>query len=118
MFSDMSSFLYKYVAGISPDEDAPGFRRVLFRPAISCGMAHAKATHESMYGKVACAWKNEEGRITLDLSIPFGCEGVVYLADELAETLSENDTPFTAIAEKVESGVWHLSCGSYHFENE
>ena len=116
MFSDMSSFLYKYVAGIAPDEEAPGFRRVLFRPAISCGMKYAKASHESMYGKVACAWKNEDGKLALTLSIPFGSEGVVYLADAYAEKLCENGVGFTAMAEKLEDGVWKLPCGTYSFE--
>lgn len=115
MFSDMSSFLYKYVAGIAPDEEAPGFRRVLFRPAISCGMKHAEASHESMYGKVACAWKNEDGALSLALSIPFGCEGIVYLADEFADVLTENGVRFTDMAERMENGAWRLPCGSYCF---
>ncbi len=117
MFSDMSSFLYKYVAGIAPDEDAPGFRRILFRPAISCGMKYAKASHESMHGEVACAWENGDGKLSLSVSIPFGCEGVVYLADEYAKALTEKGVAFTEIADRMEDGVWHLSCGKYCFES-
>ena len=115
MFSDMSSFLYKYVAGIAPDEDMPGFRRVCFRPAVSCGMTSASAVHESMHGKVACAWENGEEKHTLSLTIPFGCEGVVYLADAYAKTLSENGVRFDEVAQRIEPGVWRLLSGSYSF---
>ena len=35
MFSDVSAFFYKYIAGITPA--APGYRTVLLRPACSPG---------------------------------------------------------------------------------
>jgi alpha-L-rhamnosidase len=115
MFSDMSSFLYKYVAGIAPDENAPGFRRICFRPAVLCGMPSAAARHESMHGEVACAWENGEERRTLSLKIPFGCEGTVYLDDAYAETLYENGVPFGEVAKRVSPGVWYLPSGTYLF---
>ena len=68
-----------------------------------------------MYGKVACAWKNEDGALSLALSIPFGCEGIVYLADEFADVLTENGVRFTDMAERMENGAWRLPCGSYCF---
>jgi hypothetical protein len=52
----------------------------------------------------------------LQLSIPFGCEGVVYLADEFADVLSENGVRFTDMAERMEDGAWRLPCGEYIFQ--
>ncbi len=116
MFSDMSSFLYKYVAGIAPDEDVPGFRRIVFRPAISCGMTGARARHESMHGEVACAWENGAEKLSLSLSIPFGCEGIVHLDEEYAARLTENGRGFVDVAERIGEGVFRLACGQYCFE--
>ncbi len=79
MFSDLSAFMYKYVAGIAPVESDPGFHLTEFRPALKCGMKSAKASHESMYGKVACSWEISESGADITVTVPFGCSGNLYL---------------------------------------
>lgn len=118
MFSDMSSFLYKYVGGIAPDEEQPGFQHVLLHPAIDCGMEHAKAVHESMYGEVLCDWTHKEGQLSLALTIPFGCYATLYLDETYAQTLKEQGKNFTDIAKADGAGKWILPSGTYHFCNE
>ena len=93
MFSDLSSFLYKYVGGISPDEKEPGFRHTILRPAVDCGMESASASHDSMYGEVACYWANRGGRLSLNLKVPFGCHATLYLPKKHMNTLKEGDKP-------------------------
>lgn len=90
MFSDLSSFMYKYVGGISPDENDPGFRHTIFRPAVDCGMESAAASHESMYGEVRCYWANRDGRLTVNLTVPFGCSGTLYLPSKYFDALTES----------------------------
>ena len=93
MFSDLSSFLYKYVGGISPDEKEPGFRHTILRPAVDCGMESASASHDSMYGEVACYWANRGGKLSLNLKIPFGCHATLYLPKKYMNTLKMGDKP-------------------------
>ena len=93
MFSDLSSFMYKYVGGISPDENDPGFRHTIFRPAVDCGMESAVASHESMYGEVKCYWSNRDGRLTVNITVPFGCSGTLFLPAKYADLLSESGKP-------------------------
>jgi alpha-L-rhamnosidase len=84
MFSDLSSFMYKYIAGISPDEKEPGFRHVIFRPAIDSALTSAKASHESMLGTVLCDWSKDGNNIKVNLEVPFGAHGTLYLPERYA----------------------------------
>ncbi len=97
MFSDLSSFLYKYVGGISPDEKEPGFVHTILRPAVDCGMESAKAVHESMHGEVLCDWAKKDGKLTLSIKVPFGCHATLHLPKKYAETLTEDGTPISAV---------------------
>ena len=118
MFSDISSFLYKYVGGISPDEKEPGFAHTILRPAIDSGMESATAAHESMYGEVRCDWSNREGQVSIHVKVPFGCHATLYLPKKYLNVLKENETPVSAIGAIVESdkefGV-ELISGEYTF---
>ncbi len=97
MFSDVSSFMYKYVGGISPDENEPGFVHTILRPSVDCGMESALAKHESMYGNVQCHWTNKDGVLTLELEVPFGCHATLYLPKHYKETLNENGAPIATV---------------------
>ncbi|MBQ9510392.1 MAG: family 78 glycoside hydrolase catalytic domain [Clostridia bacterium] len=85
MFSSLSAFMYKYIGGICPDLNAPGFVHTIIRPAIDCGMESADASHESMLGKVSCSWKNTGSETTLDITVPFGGTATLYLPQRYAD---------------------------------
>ena len=123
MFSDLSSFLYKYVAGICPSEEKPGFRLTVMRPAVDCGMESASASHLSPYGEVSCHWSNRNGTVCISVKIPFGCEAELYLPAHYDGRLYENGEPLSEVmpTEKVK-GVRNeelkitLASGEYMFE--
>ncbi|MBQ8403433.1 MAG: family 78 glycoside hydrolase catalytic domain [Clostridia bacterium] len=112
MFSDLSSFMYKYIAGISPDEAEPGFRHVIFRPAIDSALTSAKASHESMLGTVLCDWAKDGESISVNIEVPFGAHGTLYLPERFAGKAKCGDTVLEA---KVENGkaVYEFVAGKY-----
>ncbi len=112
MFSDFAAFMHKYIGGIAPDEAHPGFRHIIFRPGVDSGVASASSRHASMYGSVACAWSMTNGALTLDLQIPTGCTGTLYLPQKMLETLNENGRPLCgdgASCVELTSGNYHLT---------
>lgn len=117
MFSDLSSYMYKYIAGISPDEAEPGFKHVIFRPAIDSALTYAKAEHESMHGKVSCDWKKEEKQITVKIAIPFGSHGTVYLPERFAECITANGEKVQAVVENGKAVLEFVS-GTYEIKME
>ncbi len=116
MFSDLSSFMYKYIGGISPDEKEPGFRHVIFRPAIDSELTSAKAMHESMYGTVLCDWEKHDGKLKVCLEVPFGCHATLYLPEEYADHVSESGTVLPCTVENGKA-VFTFAGGQYTVEN-
>ena len=53
-------------------------------------MESAAASHESMYGEVRCYWANRDGRLTVNLTVPFGCSGTLYLPSKYFDALTES----------------------------
>ena len=112
MFSSLSSFMYKYIAGISPDEAEPGFRHVVLRPAIDSELESARASHESMLGTVVCDWKKADGGVTVSIEIPFGAHGTLYMPERFAGKLACDGKVLEA---KLEHGkaVYEFVSGKY-----
>lgn len=112
MFSDLSAFMYKYIAGISPDEDEPGFKHVIFRPAFDSGLESASASHDSMIGKAECDWTQNGDSASLSLTVPFGAHGTLYLPYRFAGKIKEDGKVLDC---RVENGkaVYELLSGNH-----
>jgi alpha-L-rhamnosidase len=79
MFSDISCWFYKGLAGIRPDEKSPGFRNIIIKPGWTSGLQWARAWHKSMYGVIKVDWTYETGKYAIDVTVPVGCTAVLYL---------------------------------------
>ena len=72
MFSDISAALLKYVGGIKPDENEPGFRHIIMKPAIDCGLTSVRCHHESPFGPIRSQWEIDNEAVQIDIEIPHG----------------------------------------------
>jgi len=77
-YGAIGDWMYKVVAGIDFDESEPGFKKIVIRPTLGGGLAHAEATHECMYGTISSAWKIEGGRVILEVEIPANTTAEVF----------------------------------------
>ena len=73
----VADWLHRTVAGLAPA--APGYRRLELRPVPGGGLTHASARHRTPYGMAGCAWRIEEGVITVEAEIPANTAADVYL---------------------------------------
>jgi alpha-L-rhamnosidase len=64
----INDWLYHDVAGLQPA--APGFARVLVRPAPPTGLDHAAATLITSRGRVASSWRRLGKKLALTVEIP------------------------------------------------
>lgn len=68
MYSSIGDWFYKGIAGIHPDEDQPGFRRVCLCPHIPEGVNFFRAEHKTPLGLLSVEWKDSK----LTVSLPEG----------------------------------------------
>ena len=71
--------LYKYLAGILPDEAQPGWQNIVFKPSFPKEAPDAGAEIQTIRGKVASRWVRKDGQITWNITVPAGSTGTVYL---------------------------------------
>jgi alpha-L-rhamnosidase len=78
-YGAIGEWMYRVMAGIEIDEDAPGYKHVLLQPRPGGGFTRVKASHETMYGRVGSAWTLEGGRFELAVEIPANARATVRL---------------------------------------
>ncbi len=87
MYSDISAWFYRELAGIQPDPAEPGFKHTIFRPNPVAGLEWVKAHHLSPYGRVESSWTVEAETFRLEIEVPGNCRGTVYLPTGFTEGL-------------------------------
>lgn len=93
------SFLHRYTAGIEPVE--PAYRRFRVRPRPGGGLTSAEAAHESPYGRIASAWRIDDGVLSLTVVVPAGTQAEVVLPDGTTATAGPGRHEFTSTPEET-----------------
>jgi alpha-L-rhamnosidase len=79
MFSDVSAWFYKTLAGIRPDPDRPGFKRAVIKPCPVGDLTFAKGETRTPYGTLKTEWHREGGRFVLEVSMPPNSSATVHV---------------------------------------
>ncbi len=93
-FGSVGEWMYAHVAGL--EAASPGYKRVLVRPRPGGGVTWARASYESIYGRISTAWKIEGKAFTLKVIIPANASATV-------------DLPFEGGVKEVGSGAHEFS---------
>jgi len=111
---DLAVWMYEYLAGIRSDPERPGFRHTLIKPYPAGDLAFVKASHRSMYGKIASSWKREKGQLTLDVTVPPNTTATVWVPSKNPAGVTESSGVKLARREG-EYAVFEVGSGSYSF---
>jgi alpha-L-rhamnosidase len=114
------NFLHRKVAGIEAAE--PGYRRITIHPRPGGGLTSARAAYDSVQGLITSAWKQENGRMQLEISIPANTQAAVTLPGAAWSDVTESGIPLMQA-----EGVWNptqigtdtqvqVGSGSYQFD--
>jgi alpha-L-rhamnosidase len=111
-FGSVGEWMYENVAGIDFDESAKDGERIVIRPRPGGGLTHARASYDSIRGRIESDWKLEGGRFQLAVTIPVNTEALVYVPGEV------EDLDGAAVL-REEQGLTVLSVGSgrYRFSS-
>lgn len=93
MFGDISAWFFGTLAGIRPDPTAPGFKKIIIRPTPVGDLKWARASHDSMRGKIVSDWKREREKFVLDVAIPANTTATVFIPAKNATNVTEGGKP-------------------------
>ncbi len=127
MFGDISAWFYGTLAGIRPDQTAPGFKRMIIKPAIVGDLTWVKCHYDSMYGRIVSNWRRDPpvgpraGTLTMEVTIPPNTTATIYVPTADAATVTESGKPAGQVAGvkflRMEAGnaVYEVGSGQYRF---
>lgn len=121
MMGQIEEWFYQSLAGIVPDAENPGFKHFFIQPEIVGDMTFAKATYQSIYGKIASAWEKKDGKLILKVEIPANTTATIKLpvskdtaimvngksAEKSIQGFDENQKKSTL---KLGSGIYTIEC--------
>jgi len=119
-YGSIAEWMYRYVAGINPVEDKPGFRHIKLTPMPDYRLKYAKATYNSTVGAYESQWEiTEEGNLNFKFVIPFNATATLVLPDARLENIKVNgeslkDSELKSIQSNKNVDV-ELTSGLYEF---
>ncbi|MFA6929740.1 MAG: family 78 glycoside hydrolase catalytic domain [Lentisphaeria bacterium] len=94
MFGDISAWMFEYLGGISPQENAPGFKHFSVQPHPVPALQQIQMYHECSYGRIQSSWQQKDGQFNLQLSIPSGSGADLTLPNGDQHTLTASNYEF------------------------
>jgi len=79
-YGAVCQWLIEAVAGFRPDPEQPGFKRIIFEPAILPQLSPVAAHHESRAGRIEAGWTVDGDRVRYRVTVPQGASGSLVLA--------------------------------------
>lgn len=93
MLGSVSSWMFKYLAGIRPDPEGPGFSRFIIRPHPVEGLDWAEAEYRALPGTIRSAWRRDSDRLVMQLSVPPNATARIHVPCGEVSAITERGVP-------------------------
>lgn len=90
-YGSIAEWMYRYMCGITPCEDTPGFKHFELKPQPSGKLQFAKASFQSPSGLIKSEWRIEEdGSLFFWFTVPFNTTAEITLPNADAASITVN----------------------------
>jgi len=120
-YGAIGAWLYRVVAGLEADPEAPGYKHVRIQPRPGGGLTYARAALNTMYGVTASAWELADGRFRLDVTVPPNAHATVRLPHATLARVTEGGVALrvgngvTRTLQEGEDVIVEVGSGQYRF---
>jgi len=117
----VGEWMWRVIAGINPDESAPGYKHVRIRPIPGGGLTWARASYDSIRGRIAVAWSVDGQGVNVDVALPPGVTAAVEIPTSGEAVIEESGQPLERcegvgrVARGDTSTVIEVESGEYKF---
>ncbi|MGD0410264.1 MAG: family 78 glycoside hydrolase catalytic domain [Verrucomicrobiota bacterium] len=124
MLGQLNEWFFHDLAGIQSDPRAPGFARILIKPALPGDLTFVKAAYNSIHGRISSEWRREGRRVTLNAAIPANTTATIYVPAAAADAVTESGRPAASVPGvkflRMEAGaaVYEVGSGAWQFASE
>ncbi len=123
LVGDLGIWLYENLAGIKPDPEQAGFKRIVMRPEAVGDLQFVKGSHRSPYGLITSDWQRQGGVFRWNITVPVNTIATVYVPAKSAESVTESGKPamqgqgVKLVGMEQGRAVFSVGSGSYNFES-
>jgi alpha-L-rhamnosidase len=117
----LDAWFYRTLAGIRPDEQSTGYRKVIIKPYVPRDLPWVRASVDSIRGRIESSWRQENGVLRLDVTIPANTTAVVYIPANDWSSVKEGGVPASRsnsvkfMAQQGGVAVFQIGSGQYSF---
>lgn len=121
MMGSVGSWFYKYLLGINPDEDNPGFQRFIIKPYLPGGLESCEGSYHSVKGTISSRWKTCKNKTELKVTIPANTVAVVYIPSTRPAGITVNgkshkeNKNVRLLRTEAQWAVFEVVSGNYEF---
>lgn len=119
MFGTVSEWYYRWLAGIRPDPEHPGFKEFFVTPTTPKGLESVNCTYHSPYGAIVSNWKMLDiGGYIYQITVPSGATANVTLPVSSTQKVlitNEQGQSQSGSVGGANTGRFSLSGGNYVF---
>ena len=117
MFGTVSEWYYRWLAGIRPDPDQPGFKEFFLTPTTPEGLESVNCTYNSPYGAIISNWKKITSEsYTYEITVPNGTKANVKLPvsqSQMLAIINEQGLDQSSRIDGLQTGQFSLQEGGY-----
>jgi len=117
MFGTITEWYYRWLGGIRPDPEYPGFQEFILAPSTPGKLDSVRCTYHSPFGQIVSGWQKEEtGDIRYEMNIPEGSGARVTLSMDPGQKIEvrRNGQPYdSGNIEGLPTGRFRLDAGDY-----
>ena len=99
MMGSVGSWFYKYILGIIPDFNHPGFAQFSIKPYIMGDLQFAEGELDTVKGKIKSAWRRQGSNLTMEIGIPENTTAIVHVPAKSARSITEGDRKISTVKE-------------------
>ena len=117
MFGSITEWYYRWLGGIRPDPEHPGFKEFVLAPSVPDGLDSVQCAYHSPYGQIKSSWRKvEENTCRYEMTIPEGSRARVSLSLDPHQSIKmkrNQESVDSEYATVLPSGRFTLPAGDY-----
>ncbi len=102
------TWFYRILAGVDADPIEPGFRHTIIKPMPVEALDDVFYSMETPYGKLSSWVRHKDGKVSMEVTVPYGCHATVYVPKSLEAVRNAPLSDDSYTIRKVGSGIWEF----------